>query len=354
MTHTPTERSTGDNNTINARVSVLMPCFNVAKTLPETLRSLETQTLREFEIIAVDDGSTDDTLHILRSWADRDDRIHVLPRPHEGIIPALNAGIKICRSNLIARMDADDLAFPERLARQADFLDKNDHLALASCLVEGFPRESVGKGYQIYIEWLNSLVNPDDIAREIFIESPMAHPSVMIRKSWLERMGGYKEMGWAEDYDLWLRLHTAGARFGKVPQVLVGWREHPQRLTRTDSRYSVENFLRAKAHYLMQGPLAGRDALFVWGAGQMGRRLSKHLDRAGAPLTAFIDIDPAKIGREKRNRPIIAVPNLPDWWKRYKNPVLLAAVGSRGARDLIREQLNQFSLVEGRDYWATA
>ena len=94
--------------------------------------------------------------------------------------------------------------------------------------------------------------------------------------------------------------------------------------------------------------------MLVWGAGMIGRRLSKHLLRQGAPLTAFIDIDPGKIGRTRRGLPILSPSNLPDWWHASTNPVVLAAVGARGARKLIRQQLTQFSLQEGRDWWGVA
>jgi hypothetical protein len=149
-------------------------------------------------------------------------------------------------------------------------------------------------------------------------------------------------------------MYLDGARFAKLPQVLLAWREHPERLTRTDSRYSLENFLRVKAYYLARGPLIGRDALIIWGAGMMGRRLSKQLARQGAPLSAFVDIDPHKIGRTRRGLPIIAPEALLDWWQRYENPVLLAAVGARGARPLIRAQLQAFGLNEGSDWWSAA
>jgi NADH/NAD ratio-sensing transcriptional regulator Rex len=149
-------------------------------------------------------------------------------------------------------------------------------------------------------------------------------------------------------------MHIAGAHFAKVPAVLLHWRDHPRRLTRTDSRYSVENFLRAKSHYLLQGPLRERDAVFLWGAGQMGRRLAKHLERAGAPLKAFIDIDPRKIGRERRGCPIVAPEALLELWQQHRHPVLLACVGSRGARELIRQQLRAAGLREGADWWAAA
>lgn len=335
-------------------VSVLMPCFNVAVTVEETLESLAQQTLADFEVVVVDDGSADNTLEILGDWAQKDKRIRVISKPHEGIINALNAGLEACRTPYVARIDADDHCHPERLARQVAYLNDHPGVTLVSCLVTGFPADDVRKGYRIYIDWLNSLVTDEDIHREIFVESPFAHPSVTYRKAQVERVGGYQERGWAEDYDLWLRLYLDGARFAKVSDVLLKWREHPMRLTRTDGRYSVENFLRAKAYYLARGPLVGREAVIVWGAGMTGRRLSKHLGRQGAPLVAFVDVDEHKIGRTRRGLPIISPNDLPAWWARYQKPVLLAAVGSRGARVLIRERLNSLGLREGEDWWGVA
>ena len=331
-----------------------MPCFNAQSTLDEAIDSILKQTFSNFELIAVDDGSTDQTANRLRDWAAKDPRVRILSLSHAGIIEALNAGLVACKSELIARMDADDRAHPERLARQVDYLNGHPELAVVGSYVEAFPRKKVQEGFRRYVEWLNSLDTPELIARDIFVESPLTHPSAMIQASWLKRVGGYQEHGWPEDYDLWLRLYVAGAQFGKVDKVLLEWREQPDRLTRTDSRYSVENFLRAKAHYLCQGPLSDREAVVVWGAGQMGRRISKHLERCGAPLVAFVDIDPKKIGSVKRGLPILSADDLPKLLKQYKDPVVLAAVGSRGARQLIREQLDEMGLVETKDYWAVA
>ncbi|MEN7973948.1 MAG: glycosyltransferase [Verrucomicrobiota bacterium] len=335
-------------------VSVLIPCYNAADTLTETLTSVSRQTHPNFEVVTVDDGSTDGTGEILKTWAAREARFRVLSRPHEGIIPALNAGLDHCQAPYIARLDADDLAHPDRLSIQAAYLDSDPDTALVSSLVSGFPEEDLRQGFRIYLDWLNALVTHEEIAREIFVESPLPHPSVMFRKSSVTALGGYQEHGWAEDYDLWLRMFLAGERFAKIPQDLVSWREHPQRLTRTDGRYSLENFLRAKAHYLARGPLRDRDAVIVWGSGMMGRRLGKQLQRQDMPLVAFVDIDPKKIGRTRRGLPIIAPDDLLPWWRRYQNPVVLAAVGARGARVLIRERLNGFGLREGHHWWAAA
>lgn len=335
-------------------VSVLMPCYNVDSTVAETLQSLCGQTHPDFEILAVDDGSSDNTLAILQSHAQRDSRIKVLALPHQGIIPAMNAGLQACRGEYVARMDADDIALPERLSKQATYLDQHKEVTLVSSLVRGFPADSLQEGFRIYIDWLNSLRTDEDMHREIFIESPLAHPSVMYRREFVMGLGGYQEKGWAEDYDLWLRMTLAGAHFAKLPEVLLEWREHPHRLTRTDSRYSLENFLRAKAHYLMQGPLKDRDAVIIWGAGMNGRRLSKHLLRLSCPLIAFLDIDVNKTGKTRHGISIHTLEDLPGIWRSYSRPVLLSAVGSRGKRSLIRDHLTETGLTEGEDWWAVA
>ena len=335
-------------------VSVLMPCYNAAETLPDALESLACQTMVDFEIVAIDDGSGDRTAEILNDWATRDPRLQVISTPHRGIVAALQKGLEACRARLVARMDADDRAHPARLEHQMAFMGSHPEVAVAGCLVQATPPGQVRQGFAVYLEWQNALVSDEDIRREIFVESPFAHPSVLFRKQAVEQAGGYLDHGWPEDYDLWLRLYLAGARFGKVPEVLLDWRESPARLTRADARYSLENFLRAKAHYLALGPLAGRGAVIVWGAGMMGRRISKHLAQNSQPLVAFVDIDPRKIGRTRRGLPILAPEALPDFWRNCDRPALIAAVGARGARGLIRARLDQLGLQEGVDWWSAA
>jgi len=331
---------------------VLLPVYNAEATLPEALESLKSQTLQDFEVVAVDDGSADLSPDILASWGDP--RLRVLSRPHEGLIPALNLGLSQCRGQYIARMDADDIASQHRLERQVRPLAEDPETSVVSCLVRTFSEQAVGQGFRVYEDWLNGLQTHEDICREIFIESPIPHPSAVVRREEINALGGYEERGWPEDYDLWLRYHLAGRRFAKVPEVLLSWREHPGRLTHTDSRYSVENFLRTKAHYLARGPLARRDTLFVWGSGKTGRRLSKHLIRQGHTPAAFIDIAADRIGSTLRGVPIIAVEELPALWARAQRPFLLAAVASRGARGLIRSHLQGLGLTEVEHYLCVA
>ena len=333
------------------RVSVLMPVRDAGVFLEAALRSLARQTFADFEAVVVDDGSTDGSGSILERWSENDSRLRAIHTSPRGLVAALNLGLEACRADLVARMDADDACQPRRLQAQADLLDARPEVGVASCLVRHVPVHRVGEGSRLYERWLNSLVDHDDIARERYVESPVAHPSVMVRRELLLRVGGWRDLGWPEDHDLWLRLLAAGVRFAKVPETLYWWREHPDRLTRTDPRYSTDAFLRCKAHHLARGPLVGRRAV-VWGAGRTGRRLARALLAEGAMIVGFVDIDPAKFGRRLAAGPVIAPDALPELLA--ADVVVLAAVASRGARELIRERLAGMGLVEGQGFWCAA
>ena len=333
-------------------VSVLLPVRDPGPYLKDCIASLGRQTLEEYEVIAVDDGSSDGSAKVLDDWALQDERVKVVHRPEAGLVETLNAGLELCTAPFVARMDADDISHPKRFELQLAEFERLPWVGVVSSLVRHFPWHGVGEGYRVYEEWLNSLLTPEQISRERFVESPVPHPSAMVRREVYQSAGGYRDENWAEDFDFWLRLFEAGVTFTKVEKYLFFWREHAERLTRVDSRYSVENFLRCKAKYLLSGPLAGRKRVVIWGAGQTGRRISKHLIRGGAEVEAFVDIDPEKIGGTLRGKLIVEFDELrgmmgPDM-------VVLAAVGSRGARALIREQLNNMGLREGWNFWCVA
>ena len=335
-------------------LTVLMPTYNAAATLDEALESLRAQTFGDFVILAVDDGSTDATPALLAAWQQREPRLRVLRQSHRGVAATLQSGLEAADTPLIARMDADDRAHPDRFARQVAFLEAHPNVAVLGTRARLHPEGFQGGGMAAYLAWQNRLLTDEAIRREIFIESPLVHPTVMFRRAAVMAAGGYRPGPWLEDYDLWLRLYLRGARFAKLPEVLLDWRDHPHRVTRTDHRASLENMLRLKARYLAQGPLRDRDAVIVWGAGMAGRRLSKHLLREGVPLTAFVDIDPRKIGRTRRGRPIYAAEALPDLWRQHTRPAVVVAVGARHAKELIRPRLTAWGLVEGEDWWFAA
>ena len=329
-------------------LTVLLPVYNAEETIGLALQSVLQQSFSDFELLAVDDGSTDGTMAILQQKAAEDPRIRVLPEPHRGIVGALNAGLSElgpgCR--YVARMDADDRMHPRRLEKQVHALESQPQWGLVASCVQLDPP---GGGMQAYVDWMNALVHSEDISREIFVESPLCHPSVLLRRTVLEQFGGYREMGWAEDYDLWLRIHAAGIPMGKLPEVLHIWRDHPHRLTRTDPRYRSREFFRLKAHFLSQW-LDGRAR--VWGAGRDGCRLARELEENGVEIEVFFDIDPGKIGNTRRRGVPVRGPDAvgpPD-----AAAPIVAVVGVPGARDLIREALVAEGYQEGLHFICAA
>ncbi|HEY8469708.1 MAG TPA: glycosyltransferase [Longimicrobiales bacterium] len=350
------------------RVSVLLPCRNAAAHLPEAIASLEAQTYADFEVVAVDDGSTDATATLLDAWAARDGRVRVLHTPPRGLVPALASALAAAAGELIARMDADDIAEPDRLARQVALLDARPDVVACGTRVRYFPRGAVRDGARRYEQWLNALTEPEELARDIFVECPIAHPTLVVRRAALEAVGGYRDPGWPEDYDLVLRLWAAGGRLANVPAVLLRWRERPDRTSRTDPRYSADAFRRCKVHHLRRTLLrapeaadaAGREAAglegaatraaVVWGAGPVGKHFARELVRQGVPLAAFVDLDPRKIGQQVYGVPVVAPAEI----GRFRGALALAAVGSPGAREEIRAALNDAGWREGVDYVAVA
>ncbi len=305
------------------------------------------QTFTDFDILVFDDGSTDGTPAVLAQATDLDRRVRVVGSERVGLVSALRRLTEESDSELVARMDADDVCHPERLAEQVMLLDAQPGIQLASSLVHCFPDDLVKGGMRRYETWLNSLVEPREIARDIFVESPICHPSVTMRREAYEKAGGYVDDGNPEDYGLWLRFLERGFEMAKVPRVLLEWRESEDRLTRVDERYEPKRFVALKIRHLVQGPLRERRAITVWGAGQTGRMWSRVLKEAGIQVSAFVDIDPKKIGGTIHDAPVLSPDDLREG---IPTGFLLAAVGAAGARDLIRAFLADLDLYDPVDF----
>ncbi|MBX3467247.1 MAG: glycosyltransferase [Planctomycetes bacterium] len=327
--------------------SVLLPVRDAAGTIDAALGSVRAQTDPDLEVVVVDDGSTDGTAERLAAHAAEDPRVRVLRREGAGdLVGALELGRRAARGRLLLRMDADDVSEPTRLARCRALLDDDPGLAVASCLVRSFPEAEVREGRRRYDAWLNALVDHPAMARERFVESPVAHPSVLLRADALAAVGGYRDPQGPEDYDLWLRLFAAGARFAKVPEVLLHWREGPLRASRLDPRYGPDGMARVRAAALAVA-LAGRPAAIV-GAGTAGRRLARHLLAAGARVAAFLEVDAKKVGRAPHGIPVVAHE---EGLARRGEAVVVSAVNAWGARERVRDLLAGQGLVEGVDFY---
>jgi hypothetical protein len=330
-------------------ISVLLPVRDGAAHLSECIASLEAQSEAAFEVIAVDDGSRDRTPELLRAWAERDPRVRVVTQEPLGLVAALERARAEARGLWLARMDADDVALPRRFAAQRALMEADSGLVACGGGVHYVPRPALKGGALRYERWLNSLTTPDAIVRDLFVECPLAHPTFFLRADAVAAVGGYRDRGWPEDYDLLLRLWRAGGRLGVVPEVLLHWRERGGRLSRVHPAYSAEAFRRCKAHHLAASLLAGRDVV-VWGAGPTGKAFALALAQEGARTRAFVDLDPRKVGKVIHGAPVLAPAEL----RREPGAFCVAAVGQPGARDEIRAALVAGGWREGVDFVAVA
>lgn len=327
-------------------LSVLLPFRNAAATLAACLQSIQVQTPEDFELLAVNDASTDESERICRRYAASDRRIRVVDSRGRGIVAALETGLAEARADIVVRMDADDLMRPGRLAAHHAHFETDPTLTLSATRVRIFPEEHLKAGYREYLRWQNAVLTAEDVATQIYVEAPFAHPSVAFRRPVVQALGGYRHGLFPEDYELWLRLFRHGCRMAKVPEVLLDWRDSPDRLTRTDPRYAREAFDRLRATHLALDPrLRGRE-LVIWGAGRRTRRRADLLLRRGFLPEAWIDIDPRKTGNridgiEVREPATLDV---------RERPFVLVYVTNHGARDLIASRLEELDYRAGRDY----
>lgn len=338
-----------DEDERTPRVSVLLPCRNAVPFLDECIASLDGQTLRNFEVRAVDDDSSDETGAMLDAWAKRNPRVHVLRTAGRGLVSALNRAAAAARAPLLARMDADDIAEPDRLGRQSTFLEARRELAACGTGVRLFPPDRVGSGYARYEAWLNGLREPEELWRDLLVECPIAHPALLVRTSVFRGLGGYRDAGWPEDYDLVLRLHAAGMRAANLAETLLRWRVHEGRHSLSSDRYAPQAFRRCKVHFLREAFLPAGRSLVVWGAGKVGKPLARELRRQGLSVLSFVDLDPRKVGQVVHGAPVLDPPAF-SRLAAGPRPYVLTAVGSPGARDQIREALSSVGYRDIDDY----
>lgn len=328
-------------------ISVILPFRDAAETVEVALRSVLTEP-EVAEVIALDDGSLDGGAARVASIARGDARVRLVRGPARGIVGALNAALAHARGDLVARMDADDVSLPGRVREAAARLSRDASLGAVSTRVSV---DGAGEGMAVYASWQNSLITPEDHARELFVESPLCHPATVLRREALDAVGAWQETPWPEDWDLWLRLDARGWSLAKVPEVLFHWRHQPGRLTFTHPRYTLDRLVDARARYIparIARRARGR-ALVVWGAGPTGKRLARALEAQGLRASAFVDIDPAKIGRTARGAPVVDASYL-----HASRHLVLVAVGARGARSLVREHLVARGWREGDDFLAAS
>ena len=207
------------------KISVIMSVFNGSKFLSDAIQSILNQTFKEFEFIIVDDGSTDNSLNIIRSFESADSRIKVISKLNEGLAKSLNAAISVSKGKFIARMDADDISYENRLEKQYEYMQKNESIDLCGCSMDIIDELGNVTSEKIQIS------NIDDIQKKRYFQSPILHITFFGKKSFFVKHNGYREQfKYAQDYDLVLRGINTGAKICNIKDKLVQYRDYQQKI----------------------------------------------------------------------------------------------------------------------------
>lgn len=319
-----------------------MPFRGQSPWLEEAIRSIQEQTFTAWELLLIDNGANNAARSISNSVATNDSRIRIIDENIPGISHALNSGLKQARSEIIARMDADDISHPERLQHQWYKLHGEKGDVVVGSRVDAVPGFNPAPGMQEYMDWHNSLVSAEDHYLNRFIDAPVVHPTVFCRKELFDRHGYYSLSAVPEDYELWLRWMGSGVRFIKNEEALLSWRDHEGRLTRTHPHYDASKFAEVRINYLtrwLKENIGTRRLVFCGTSGK-SRKRAQQLISAGITIAAFTDVK-----RQYRNVPYLPIEDI----GKDKDYFYLSLLPRRASNSL-RDFLYKRGLTEGRDF----
>ena len=326
-------------------VSILMPVYNEADYLEECLESILKQDLITWELIVVDDFSTDSSWEILQYYAHKDHRIRPLKNTSKGIIPALKKAFKNCVGTYVTRMDADDIMSPDKLSSMVEVLTINVEHTIAVGLVSYFSNDGISDGYRKYERWLNELIRGSNNFIDIYKECVIPSPCWMTSKYNLQRCGGFDSNRYPEDYDLAFRFYMHQCTVRGIPKVLHKWRDYPTRSSRVDPHYSDNRFLDLKLYYFLRKDW-NKKPLVIWGAGKKGKYIARNLLDQKVNFT-WICNNPSKIGRDIYG----VVLEDSEAYIKSPNSQFIIAIASKNTSSIIQENLDVHAYIRNLDYF---
>lgn len=328
------------------KISVVMPVHNGAPFITEAVNSILNQTFTDFELIIVDDGSTDSTRIITASLERKDTRVRVFRTEAKGVVKASNFGIEKAKGRWIARLDADDIALNDRLLKQLEYAE-NNNLDLIGSKAEIISDDDIGDGFKAYFAWTNGLLSHEEIQKEILSESPFIHSSIFAKKE-IFRKFPYKLENGPEDYELWLRMSRNKVKFGKVDETLVKWRYNKNGNSRSATT-DTKIFAKVKLEHLLKCGLQEKRKIVIQGAGHQGKMWLRLLLEHNLNVVGLLDVAEKRIGKKIENVQVFHLDEI----NRLKFDYLISAVGQKGPntkRDEIRQQLKTAGLTEQTDF----
>ena len=323
-----------------------MPVYNAAPFLRECLDFILNQTYTNWELLAVNDFSRDDSFSILKTYAQKDPRIKALDNQEKGIIPALRLAFAHSTGSLITRMDADDRMATTKLEKLSQLLQQQGLGSIAVAWVDYFSETTLGQGYQKYAEWLNELCRQDRHYEEIYKECVIPSPCWMVHREDLIRCGAFEGSDYPEDYDLCFRFYREQLKVVAVQEVLHFWRDHDARASRNDPNYAVNQFFDLKVPYFKTLDYDKDRPLVLWGAGKKGKYLARSFKAEHVPFT-WICNTPTKWGKSVEGMQFYPPTEL----EKLKNPQVIIAVAAPDGQAEILAHLKHRDMQSGKDYF---
>lgn len=331
---------------IHPKVSILIPFKNTAAYLKECLESILAQTYTNWEVLAIDDHSTDQSTKIVVAFAQKDSRIKVHSNLGAGIIEALRTAYDRSMGDFVTRMDSDDIMTPNKLDVMVSSLEKYGEGHLAVGMVKYFSDRGISDGYDRYEKWLNGLTVQGTNYNEIYKECVIPSPAWMAYRSDFDACGAFIPDRYPEDYDLAFRFYENGVKCIANDQLLHYWRDYDTRTSRTSEHYAQNYFLDIKLHYFLKLEHDSNRPLTVWGAGNKGKEIAKGLLKRGIPFYWVCD-NPNKIGKEIYGQEMRHFDSL----KTLKAPQSIITVANADAQHMIRAYFNTIDQKPMLDYF---
>ncbi|WP_282161728.1 glycosyltransferase [Ulvibacterium marinum] len=327
-------------------VSILIPFKDTARFLPECLDSILNQEYTQWEVLAINDHSTDDSWEVVNTFVEKDSRISVFKNEGKGIIDALRTAYAESQGIFITRMDSDDVMSPNKLQVLVQSLLKKGKGHLAVGQVHYFSDRGISNGYERYEQWLNGLTLNGSNYSEIYKECVVPSPCWMAYREDLGACGAFDPNRYPEDYDLTFRFYEKELSCIPCDQVLHYWRDYDTRTSRTSEHYAQNYFLEIKLHYFLKLEYDTKRPLTIWGAGNKGKEIAKGLLKRNIAFFWLCD-NPKKIGKSIYGMEMLHYTAL----QGLKNPQSIVTVANEKAQKMIRDYFLELGQKSGKDYF---
>ena len=328
-------------------ISILLPVYNAAKFLSACLQSIQNQTETNWELIAIDDHSTDESFKILTDFQQKNPiQIQVLKNVGKGIIPALKLAYEKSQGEFVTRMDADDLMEKTKLETLKELLLENGKGYVSTGLVKYFSETQLGEGYQKYEMWLNALSLKNKNYEDLYKECVIPSPAWMCHREDLEKCGAFSVQQYPEDYDLCFRFYKNNLKVVAVKKVIHHWRDYSNRTSRTDPNYANQHYFDLKLPYFLELDFDKTRPLVIWGAGKKGKQLAKKLVEQNVNFH-WVSNNVKKIGH------VIYGQTLENFviTKELENPQIIVVVASPEGQIEILDFFKKQNWRKGKEYF---